>query len=166
VQLTLSPLRDKLEDIPLLLAHFQTKLGRLYGGKQLTFEPAVLSVLSEYLWPGNVRELENLVESLLALVDSGSVALKDLPTKLFESSPHQASGAGRITLSGARPDSSKTGADAQAGSTRTALEREDITKALKRANYSLPRTAELLGVSPRVLRYQMQKLGISDLSPR
>jgi len=89
-----------------------------------------------------------------------------LPTKLFESTPHQASGPRGVRPSSARPDGSNTAADAAAGSTRTALEREDITKALKRANYSLPRTAELLGVSPRVLRYQMQKLGISDLSPR
>jgi DNA-binding NtrC family response regulator len=147
VQIPLAPLRDRSEDIPQLLAHFMRKLGPVYGGKVLTLSEPVKQALLEYLWPGNVRELENVVESLLALVESGTVELKDLPPKIL-------SGPGQIgeQVSGN-----------EAAAPRKSLEREEIVRALKRANYLVPRAAELLGVSRRILRYQMEKLGIPDV---
>jgi DNA-binding NtrC family response regulator len=147
VQVPLAPLRDRSEDIPQLLAHFMRKLGPVYGGKNLTLSEPVKQALLEYLWPGNVRELENVVESLLALVESGTVELKDLPPKIL-------SGPGQI---------GEQGSGNEAAAPRKSLEREEIVRALKRANYLVPRAAELLGVSRRILRYQMEKLGIPDV---
>lgn len=149
VQISLTPLRDRLEDVPLLLNHFVEKLGPLYGGKTLQFPEPVMRAFSEYMWPGNVREVENVVESLLALVEAGEVSLKDLPPKLLAPPPVL----GDLPLG-------------EAGSPRTSLEREEIVRALKRANYLMPRAAELLGVSRRILRYQMDKLGIPDVPVR
>ncbi len=149
VQIALTPLRDRYEDVPLLLTHFTEKLGPVYGGKSLLFSESVMRAFSEYLWPGNVRELENVVESLLALTEGTAVELKDLPPKLV--APPPALGDSPV---------------GEAGNPRTSLEREEIVRALKRANYLLPRAAELLGVSRRILRYQMEKLGISDVPAR
>lgn len=149
VQVPLTPLRDKSEDIPELLTHFVNKLSPTYGGKQLAFSEAVQRVFAEYLWPGNVRELENVVESLLALVEGGNVEVNHLPPKLL--APQ------------AQPVENALATESLGAPGRGTLDREQIVRALKRANYALPRAAELLGVSRRILRYQMEKLGISDV---
>ena len=84
IEIDLPPLRERAEDIPLLVAHFLQKLAA-ETGRTLTLSPEALSALIAYGWPGNVRELLNTLESIAALNRSGVITLRDLPAKLCAS---------------------------------------------------------------------------------
>ncbi len=81
IEIDLPPLRERAEDIPLLVVHFLQKLGA-EAGRTFTISPEALSALIAYGWPGNVRELLNTLESIAALNRSGVITLQDLPAKL------------------------------------------------------------------------------------
>ncbi len=81
IEIDLPPLRERAEDIPLLVTHFLQKLGA-EAGRTLTISPEALSAMVAYAWPGNVRELLNTLESIAALNRSGVITLQDLPSKL------------------------------------------------------------------------------------
>jgi DNA-binding NtrC family response regulator len=84
VVIALPPLRDRLDDVPLLIGHFLTKYSRAFG-KQITgVSSEVLQVLFQYPFPGNVRELENIIERAAALTDDPEIGLTDLPSDLRE----------------------------------------------------------------------------------
>jgi len=76
------PLRERLDDIPLLVNHFIQKNASHTGAEPKKVEPAVLEMLSKYNWPGNVRELENAIERACALCDEGIIRVSDLPPHL------------------------------------------------------------------------------------
>ncbi len=82
IEIDLPPLRNREEDIPLLVAHFLQKLAA-ESGRRLTLAPEARSALIAYSWPGNVRELLNTLESVAALNRSGVITRQDLPSKLF-----------------------------------------------------------------------------------
>lgn len=81
IEIDLPPLRERVEDIPLLVTHFLQKLGA-EAGRTLNISPEALSAMVAYAWPGNVRELLNTLESIAALNRSGVITLQDLPSKL------------------------------------------------------------------------------------
>lgn len=153
VSLNLPPLRDRFDDIPPLVDYFVTKFKPAYGGKALSFSPEAMKTLIEYDWPGNVRELENVIESLMALCPNDVVTDGDLPRKL--KSVHQ-----RESFKPAPGDDPMSFEDAE-----RRFETEMILKALRKTNYVQTRAAELLGISRRILKYKMDKLGISDAPP-
>ncbi|OEU68263.1 MAG: Fis family transcriptional regulator [Desulfovibrio sp. S3730MH75] len=82
--LEVAPLRDRSEDIPLLIGEFITRLNRQHGFKPLTFTDAALTVLSEYSWPGNVRELKNFVERMLIMFGGKEVGPDKLPPEIAD----------------------------------------------------------------------------------
>ncbi len=150
IGLKLPALRDRFEDIPALVGSFVDKLKDQYGGRKLSFTTECLNRLVEYGWPGNVRELENMVESLMALCPSEEVGEGDLPEKILRKNqlPNISAEAasGKIAFEEAEKK----------------FETEIILKALKRTNFVQTRAAELLGISRRILKYKMDKLGISE----
>ncbi len=81
IEIDIPPLRDRLEDIPLLVEHFLKKIGG-ERGQAFSVSPQALSTLMSYAWPGNVRELENALESAAALNRTGVIPLEDLPVKV------------------------------------------------------------------------------------
>jgi DNA-binding NtrC family response regulator len=81
IEIALPPLRERSEDIPLLVEHFLKKLER-ERGRAFSVTPQALSVLVSYAWPGNVRELENALEAAVALTRSGMLTPEDLPPKV------------------------------------------------------------------------------------
>jgi two-component system, NtrC family, response regulator AtoC len=81
IEIDLPPLRERVEDIPLLVEHFLKKFGG-ERGRAFSVAPQVLSALVSYSWPGNVRELENTLEAAVALNRSGVITPGDLPAKL------------------------------------------------------------------------------------
>ncbi|MBI2646069.1 MAG: sigma-54-dependent Fis family transcriptional regulator, partial [Deltaproteobacteria bacterium] len=85
IPIVIPPLRDRIGDIPLLLALFLDKFNADKKKNVSGFSKEVMEVLSHYSWPGNVRELENLVERLVILKGQGEVSAKDLPDKYFSS---------------------------------------------------------------------------------
>ena len=106
-------------------------------------------MLIEYGWPGNVRELENVIESLLALSPQDLIDEGDLPPKLKLRSTEK--------MSFNIFEGSLNFQDAE-----RVFETEMIVKALRKTNYVQTRAAELLGISRRILKYKMDKLGIGE----
>jgi DNA-binding NtrC family response regulator len=147
VSFELPPLREKKSDIPSLVNSFIQKLSPLYGGKTPAFTEAALELLCNYEWPGNVRELENVVESMLALTTGLTIGIEDLPSRIKNASKQGIIGA----ESGAMLE--------EVGRT---LEREMILHALNSNNYVQTRAAETLGITRRILKYKMDKLGIKS----
>ena len=150
VNLHVPPLRERREDIPRLVTHCVKKLSPRYGGRAISISPEALSNLCSYAWPGNVRELENVLEALLALSKSDIIAPEDLPRKIF-SGVSQKSDGKQIDASGLA-----------FGEAERIFETEIIIKALHKANFVQTRAAKLLGISRRILKYKMDKLGISE----
>jgi two-component system response regulator AtoC len=106
----------------------------------------------EYSWPGNVRELENVIESLLALAPTDLVTPQDLPRKVREREA--------VVVEGGLSPVFASGLGFEEA--EKMFETDMIMKALKRANFVQTRAAELLGISRRILKYKMDKLGINE----
>lgn len=150
VTLDIPPLRTRKEDIVLLVDHFIRKLSPMYGGRAPEVSPEALEVLVNYSWPGNVRELENVIESVLALGSSTQIKAMDLPARLR--SIRDSGDIKEEVLAGTIPFEEA----------ERAFETELILKALRKTNFVQTRAAELLGISRRILKYKMDKLGISE----
>lgn len=155
VHLTIPPLRDRYDDVVPLIRHFIEKYAERYGNRTLRFVPEAERLLVEYEWPGNVRELENVIESLLALSTNEEIAVTGLPRRIRERIGTGLEGFG----DGAGSAVNFLDAERQ-------FEREMILKALKKTNYVQTRAAELLGISRRILKYKMDKLGIGGEEPQ
>ena len=87
VHLTVPPLRDRREDIPLLVRHFIRRFNHEFGKQIEAPTPEALAALCAYAWPGNVRELQNVMERAAVLVDAGPVGVDDLPMELSLATP-------------------------------------------------------------------------------
>ena len=87
IHLTIPPLRERVEDIPLLALHFLDKFCLENNRPPMGFSPEVLGALKSYAWPGNVRELQNAVERSVALCTGNMVELEDLPDDIRQHSP-------------------------------------------------------------------------------
>jgi len=151
IGLNIPPLRERYEDIPALIEAFLDKMKNQYGDKTVQFSEAAMRRMTEYGWPGNVRELENVVESLVALCPQETVGEDDLPSKILNKDKLTLPIVGDV-------GSGKIGFE----EAEKKFETEIIIKALKKTNYVQTRAAELLGISRRILKYKMDKLGISD----
>jgi DNA-binding NtrC family response regulator len=158
VAIPLPPLRERREDLPLLIRHFLEKKSRAAGIAMRSFTPEALDRMMSYDWPGNVRELENAVERALALSDRDALDVDDLPGKVAAGANGTASplelpvSAGSTSHGPARTMSDQV----------DALERQLILSALHRADYNQTRAAEDLGTTRRILKYKMDKLGIAE----
>lgn len=149
ISLEILPLRQRYEDIIPLINYFIQKLSLRYGGRILKFTAEAQESLLNYGWPGNVRELENIIESLLALAPSDTIDLNVLPKKLFTKDTQEF-------------NSSMFEGSLKFDDAERKFESEMIIKALKRTNFVQTKAAELLGISRRILKYKMDKLGITE----
>ena len=136
------PLRERLEDVPLLVEHFNRKFSATYGKRAKQFEPDALTVLQDYYWPGNVRELRNTVERVCIMHARQRVAAHDLPILGGDApapAPHKFS-------------SFKQASEAH--------QRDFIRAKLVEAEGNVTRAAELLGMDRSHLYRRMRTLGI------
>jgi DNA-binding NtrC family response regulator len=133
--LSLPSLRERKEDVPLLVGHFLAEHGTA-GGKEVT--PEVMTRFMEYEWPGNVRELKNVVNYAAAMSTGERIGMEDLPMHFLE---------------GAR--------SAGAGNIRQDAERDLILKILQSTRYNRSRSAELLNMSRKTLYSKMVKYGLN-----
>lgn len=150
INLGLPPLRDRHEDIPRLAEFFVKKLSPAYEGKQLNFMPDALETMIQYPWPGNVRELENVIECLMALSPTTDIGRDDLPRKLL------------APIGGEALKPTSFQGSVRFEEAEKLFETEMIMKALRKTNFVQTRAAELLGISRRILKYKMDKLGITE----
>ncbi len=150
VALFLAPLRERPQDIPLLLDHFLRLKAQEHSIAPKGLSPEVVDFFTSYYWPGNIRELENLIERLTILTPHEIVTLRDLPASM-RSTDHTAT-LKEDVLSGSRPLSDAV----------DEFERELIVKALQRTGFNQTKAAALLGTSRRILKYRIEKLKIND----
>jgi two-component system, NtrC family, response regulator AtoC len=150
VSLFLPPLRERHDDISLLLDHFLRLKAQEHSIAPKTLSPEVVDFFYSYAWPGNIRELENLIERLTILTPHDRVTLRDLPASMRAA--EQAAIAKEDVLSGDRPLSDVV----------DEFERELIVKALQRTGFNQTKAAMLLGTSRRILKYRIEKLKISE----
>lgn len=157
IRISLPPLREREDDIPLLVDHFLAKFA-LEQGKQIEKVSSLAArVLSNYDYPGNVRELENLIERCVTLERSDQLTAENLPPKLVEQPP-PASAPGEMDIP---PD----GIDLNRVTEE--VERQLVSRALALTGGNRSRASRLLGISLRSLRYRLVKLGMdSDENPR
>jgi len=151
VPIHLPPLRERKEDIPLLISHFLEIYNDRYKGKVSGFSESAMELLLNYDWPGNIRELENLVQRLVVLKGEGIILPEDLPEKIR--------GNGHLHSS-LRLDEERLNLNEAV----TNLERYLITEALRRANGVKSKAAKLLGIKRTTLLHKMKKNGILDPS--
>jgi two-component system response regulator PilR (NtrC family) len=151
IQLRLPPLRERREDIPLLVDHFVKKFSAEHGRTITGTDPDAMSALMAHNFPGNVRELENLIERAVTLAPGDRVSLEALPTlsSLSVAAPNV----------GPAPTLPETGIDLE--KLVEAFERNLIIKALERTRGNRTEAARILGVTFRSLRYRLSKLGIT-----
>ena len=142
IPLTLPPLRERREDIPLLIEHFLQRYNSRLG-KQIRFSKEAVEALMEYPFPGNVRELENIVERMVTLCESDRVKKEDLPPHVLKKGREKESSAQPLT---------KVAQEA---------EREYIIRVLRQTGGNRSRTAEILGISRKTLWEKMRQYGIN-----
>lgn len=137
------PLRERPEDVPLLVEHFNIRFSRAYKKRPKRFEPSAVEALRSYSWPGNVRELRNTIERVVIMHTGAKVSASDLPV-----------------LGGEEP----LPAPARFSSFREAGEahqRDFIRAKLAEAEGNVSRAAELMGMDRSHLYRRMKALGIN-----
>ena len=151
VSVHLPPLRDRREDVPLLIKHFLRAKSRDLGIPEKSFTTDALDLMLGYSWPGNVRELENVIERTLVLSLGSTMTADDLPQYLATAhgSAHPAQ---QSVLRGEK----------RLNEAVEQFEQELIRNALTQADQNQTRAAELLGTTRRILKYKMDKLGIAS----
>jgi len=148
VTMRIPPLRERREDIPVLLRHF-LEIYRVENGREnLRFSTEVMGRLMQASWDGNVRELRNLVESLTVLAPHDEIRLEDLPTE-YRGEP----------AADARPSTVAAAADAgpDAGLTMDEIERRAILGALEKTGGNRTRAAGMLGIGLRTLQRKLKE---------
>jgi two-component system, NtrC family, response regulator AtoC len=151
VSVHLPPLRDRRDDISLLIRHFLRAKANELAIPEKSFTNDALDLLMQYSWPGNVRELENVIERTMVLSQHMAMAPDDLPHYLAQ---HDGRGhpAQQSVLRG----------ETRLSEAVDQFEQELIRNALAQAQNNQTRAAEILGTTRRILKYKMDKLGIDS----
>jgi two-component system nitrogen regulation response regulator NtrX len=142
------PLRDRLEDVPSLVEHFNQKFSAAYGNPVKRFELEAMDALQNYTWPGNVRELRNTVERVVIMHTKTKVNASDLPPLGGEPPPVPVH----------RFNSFREASEAH--------QREFIQGKLAEAEGNVTRAAELMGLDRSHLYRRMRTLGVKFRSER
>lgn len=140
LSIQLPPLRERLEDLPLLIDHFRDKISQKLTIDPPTIAPDVLDAFKCYRWPGNVRELENTLEELFILAKESKITAANLPEKFGKREPQT----GGFILP-------------QGGLVLEDLEQDLIRQALDRTGGSIKEAAVLLGLTYKTLQYRIKK---------
>jgi two-component system response regulator PilR (NtrC family) len=151
IQLQLPPLRDRMEDLPLLVHHFVEKFARELAKPVRGVSDEAMERLRAHAWPGNVRELENGIERAVALSRGDWIEAESLPPSLGTASGEKVAAAQPLPPGGV--DLENLVAD---------YERGLLLHALERAGGVKKRAAQFLGISFRSFRYRLEKLGLDD----
>jgi Nif-specific regulatory protein len=144
VKLTMPPLRERREDIPMLTRHFVQKHAKRCKVKTKPVSREAMAALVNYEWPGNVRELENAIERALVMGSSDMVLLEDLPESLLEQSPPAEVHEGKYHASVKE------------------LKKQLIIDAVEQARGNYVNAAEILGVHPNYLHRLIRNLGLKE----
>ncbi len=148
VVINLPPLRERKDDIPLLVEHFLHRYSSESQGRLKYVSPTSLDLLMRYNWPGNVRQLENVIERALVMGKNDAILPQDLPLEVQKLSDLSC-----LTLPSGRFSFKERVAR---------LEKELIAGALEETHWVQTKAARLLGISRRIIKYKMEKYGIKN----
>jgi two-component system response regulator AtoC len=158
VRLRLPPLRERIDDLPLLITHLLERAAKRLARPAALVSPEALRCLWSYHWPGNIRELQHVLEGAMVLSD-GVILPEHLPPAVQRTPP---------AAPPAEVAAPAAGADAMAASLDEALEdweRRTILDALRKSDGVQARAAKILGISERSLWYRVKKLKIQVKTP-
>jgi len=158
VPIALPPLRDRREDIPLLVRHFIEKYDQRLGKRVEGVDAEALDLLRAYPWPGNIRELENLMERSVLFADGPTIHAGALPDALRESTP--AAPVAPVGPLGAIAAPSGASMKEIVRQAQAELERELIARALDETSGNVTRAAKRLQISRKSLQVKMKELGL------
>jgi DNA-binding NtrC family response regulator len=166
VPIQLPPLRDRRDDIPLLVEHFRKKYNARLGKNVVSVAEDALLALSSYSWPGNIRELENVLERTILFVEGDVIRAADLPQSLRSG----ATAEGQVEVTPAPGGSAQPlGAHAAPGPLKEivrgqvhAIERDLIVRGLEVTGGNVTRTAKLLKISRKSLQMKMKEFGLRE----
>ncbi len=169
VPIDLPALRERVEDLPLLVSHFIQRCNERLGKSIAGITPQALKALEHYPWPGNIRELENLIERMVLFASGTQIEASDLPDafetgeQASEKAPVPSADTGlpthiRLPLSSFRHDLKEA---VKAGS--RLVEEALIREALLRTDGNVTRSARALGISRRSLQSKMKELGLREM---
>jgi len=151
VPLRVPPLRERKEDIPLLVDFFIIKFNSELARKVEGISHEALSLLTSHSWPGNIRELENIIERIMVMRESGVIMPQDIPGEIVQ------------------PDSSVGPSTVRTEDTQPAgmweVEKELIEKTLQASSFNQSETARKLGITLNQLRYRIKKFKIDINKP-
>jgi transcriptional regulator with PAS, ATPase and Fis domain len=146
IRIELPPLRERLEDIPLLVDHFIRKFADQTTRKIDAIEQEALAALMQYRWPGNVRELEHAIERAVLLGKDATIRVKDLPPQFFEGDASPA----------------PINAALAKGYTLRELEREYITRVMENTKGNKSEAAKILGVDRTTLYRKLEEYKVNS----
>jgi transcriptional regulator with GAF, ATPase, and Fis domain len=157
IPVSIPPLRERAEDIPLLVDYFNRQYSYKRGRESLTFSPDAMQCLMGFSWPGNVRELENLIERLVILTSGSLVRTSDLPEKFIQ---HTDSRKQFLAESADLQDIAIPEVGIDMNAMLNTMERSLILKALEKTGWVKNRAAKLLGLNRTTLIEKMKKMEI------
>ena len=150
VPIELPPLRDRREDIPLLVRHFLGIFNREFSKKIEDITPEAMDSLVNYRWPGNVRELRNVIERLVALTKEEVISHKRLPLDIL------------LTVNTEEADMEEEGG-MLLKEAREQFEKQFILGVLEKVNWNQTEAAKMLGIHRNTLLMKIQNLGIKKV---
>ena len=167
VRIHIAPLRDRRDDIPLLVNYFLKKLAREHQRAPKSIATSVIKTLEKYHWPGNVRELENAIHRAHVMAKSDAILSSDLPPEISGQSGSGAPPPAASVSEAAATDAAAIARQLFQWARRDpklkiipAVERELVVQALKETNDNQIQAAKLLGITRATLRKRIEKFGI------
>jgi DNA-binding NtrC family response regulator len=139
------PLRERRDDIPVLINYFLKKHTRNTSRLVRGLTPETRHLLMDYSWPGNVRQLESAIERAILLAESDLIMPEDLPLEVRQEARPAAEGAFKLPPEGISFET---------------VERDLIMQAMDQTDYNITKAAKLLGLTFRTLQYRLEKFGI------
>ncbi|WP_027188656.1 sigma-54-dependent transcriptional regulator [Desulfovibrio cuneatus] len=149
VHIMLPPLRERREDIPMLISHFIDKIAAENGISKKHVAPEALDYFSGYEWPGNIRQLENVVERCMVMVTGDTVTVADLPPEVKDEESQLKNAIDLLPP------------ELNLAETLDTLEAAIIRRALVRSDFVQVKAAEQLAISKSLLQYKLRKYGIT-----
>jgi two-component system response regulator AtoC len=162
IQIVVPPLRERMEELPLLATYFAQRYAKLFRRKGFVLSPTVMERLARHRFPGNVRELENLVKRMIVLDDPGLDRTPFLRTGRTNGEDHRA-GTGAAGANGEvrpAPRADVLPLKEVARAAARAAEREAIAQVLEQTGWNRVRAAKLLKISYRALLYKIKEVGL------
>ena len=146
IPLDIPPLRQRRDDIPVLMEYFLRKHSANSGGKPMKVSNDARRLLLDYAWPGNVRQLESAIERALLLAESDEITVEDLPMEIRDVARIEGSGGFKLPAEGIDFEQ---------------LEKSLLIQAMDQTNWNITRAAKLLGLSFRTMQYRLDKFGLA-----